>query len=77
MTLKEITNAVKLEGSLPNSRQFNIQLAEKHNAEVDVMSQKIYDAYLSRGVELATERQETYKNENYRTASFYNKCITK
>ena len=77
MTLTEIVNQAKLEKALPNSREFNMERAKKHNAEVDALSEKIYNAYLPKGESVARERQELYKKNNYRTASFYNKCIMK
>ena len=77
MKLQELVNQAKLEKALPNSREFNMQRAQKHNAEVDAMSEKIYNAYLPKGESVARERQELYKKSNYRTASFYNKCLLK
>lgn len=71
MNLKEIVNNVRLENSLKNDAEFIQKQVDEHNNHVDELSLKIYEAYLSQGEDVAKERQEIYKQQNYRTPQFY------
>ncbi len=51
---------------VPNSDSFAQLQADKHNAKVAEMAQKVYDAYISRGesVEVAEGRKAAYIKTN-------------
>ena len=48
-----------------NSQEFAQKQAEKHNAHILGLSEKVYQAYISQGEEVALKRKNVYLERNW------------
>ena len=64
--IKSLVTLARMEsqGCFKNSTEFAQKQWEKHFEHVKSLSEKIYNAYLSKGEKVAKERQELYMSQN-------------